>query len=104
MRNVRPAMVKLSVFSAAETFAGTLALDVASGAEAGGVTTTFEDGSGAGAWAGDDACVAWEAGRTIAPVTARAGAALSLRLHALRDRLTAVTRTLTIRISLFRMG
>jgi len=103
MRNVRPAMVKLSVLSAAETFAGTLVLDVASGAEAGGVNTAFEDGSGA-AWAGGDACVVWEAGRTIAPVTARAGAALSLRVHALRDKLTAVTRTMTTRISLFRMG
>src|SRR5215469_5432101 len=98
MRNVWPTTVKLSVLSVAETFAGTLVLDVASGAEAGGVNTSFLGGSGAGAWAGGDASGVWEAGPTIAPVTARAGAALSLRLHALRDRLTAVTRTVATRI------
>jgi hypothetical protein len=101
---VWPAMVKLSVPSAAETFAGTVVLDVASGAEGGGVNAAFEDGSGAGAWAGGDACGVWGAGRTIAPVTAWTDAALSLRLHALRDRLSAATRTVATRTPLFRMG
>ena len=96
-------MVKLSVLSAVETFAATLVLDGASDVEGGGVNATFGDGSSVGAWAGGDACGVWEAGRTLVPVTAWADAAVSLRLHAPRSRLSAVTRTVATRISLFRM-
>lgn len=96
-------MVKLSLLSAVETLAGTLVVEVASGAEGGG-GTAFEDGRAAGAWAGGAALGVWEAGRTIVPVTVWADAALWLRLHALRDRLTVITRTTATRISLCRMS
>ena len=46
-------MLKLSVLSAVEMLAGTLVLEVASGAEGGG-DAAVEDGGGAGTWADCD--------------------------------------------------
>jgi len=96
-------MVKLSVLSAAEIFAEPLVLYVASSTEGEGVNT-FEEGSGAGTWAGGDACGVWGVVRTITLVTAWADAALSPRLHALTDRLSAAASTAPRRIPLVRMG
>ena len=75
-------MVKLSVLSVAEAFVGAaLEFDVA-----GGAITALALGDGADAWASCDACGVCGAGRTIASVAAWAEAAVSARLHALRDR------------------
>lgn len=97
-------MVKLSVLYAADTVAGRPVLDVAFSAEGAGVNEAPDDGCGAGAWAGADACRVWGDGRPVGPVRAWADAALSLRLHAPRDRLSTAIKIVATRIPLYRMG